>query len=190
MHGRLLQGALICSLLGFLPSPLRCQAIPLARRVAGQAPSGSSLSFSVTPSLVDFALLSKGVSMGSSPVQMTLSWGQNSCRFGCKVRTYAYFANPTAALSGGGTPTWNIPSADVYGQVPGGFPTTYSPFVQSNPITGSLGSLLLFEQKTHGRFGAARSNTFQLYLEINLANQPQLPAGSYTGVLFIQAETF
>ncbi len=190
MQGRLLRAALICSLIGCLPSTLRCQAIPLARRSAGQAPSGSSLSFSVTPSLVDFALVSKGISVGSLPVQMTLSWGQNSCRYGCRVRTYAYFANPNAALSGGGIPAWNIPSAEIYGQVPGGVATTYSPFVQSNPITGSSGSLLLFEQRTNGSFGAAGSSTFQLYLEINLANQPQLPAGSYTGIMFIQAETF
>lgn len=190
MSGRLLRWALICSLLGNTPSIARGQAIPLVRPAAGTTSSASSLSLSVAPSVVDFTLVAKGVAQGSLPVQITLSWSQNFCRFGCRVRTYAYFADPSAALSGVGTPKSNIPSAEVYGQVPGGTPTTYSPFVQTNPMTGSAGSLLLFQQQTRGRFRATRSISHQLYLEINLANQPQLPAGNYTGIMFIQAETF
>lgn len=190
MHGRSLRGAVVGGLLGCLSTGLVCQAIPLVRRSAATSASGTTLSLSVTPSLVNFALVSKGVALGSLPVQITLGWGQRSCRFGCRVRAYAYFTNPNAALSGGAAPVGTIPSSEVYGQVPGGVPTTYSPFVQSNPMTGSSGSLFLFEQRTNGKFGAAGSSTKQLNLEINLVNQPQLPAGSYSGIMFIQAQVF
>jgi hypothetical protein len=136
---------------------------------------------------VSFLLLSKGVATGSSAVAVTTTWGGGACLFTCAIKLYAYFSNATAALSGG-TPVVNIPSSAVLGQMPTGTPTAYTAFTQSNPIGGAGASLLLFTQ-SYAFIAPAGNRTDALNLEINLASQPQLPAGTYSGTLFIQAQS-
>lgn len=147
----------------------------------------SSLSISVAPSSVNFQLVSKGVAVGSSAVQITTSWGGTLCLFTCTINVYGYFTSAGGALAGG-SPAVDIPSSEVLGQVTTGIPTTYTAFTQSNPIGGAGASLELFSQ---GFFllSGTNSRTDALSLEINLTNQPQLPSGSYSGTLFIQAQS-
>jgi hypothetical protein len=106
----------------------------------------------------------------------------------CTINLYGYFSNAAAALSGGGSPVVNIPSSEVLGQVPTGSPTSFTSFTQSAPLGGAGASLLLFTQSFFLIAGGG-SRTDALSLEINLANQPQLPAGTYSGTLFIQAQS-
>lgn len=146
----------------------------------------SSLSISASPSSVSFHLVSKGVATGSSAVEITTSWSGSFCIFTCTINLYGYFANANAALSGG-SPVVNIPTSEVLGQVTTGVPTTYTAFTQSNPIGGAGASLQLVQQSFLLLTGSG-SRTDALSLEINLANQPQLPAGSYYGTLYIQAQ--
>jgi len=148
----------------------------------------SSLTVTASPSSASFHLVSKGVAAGSSAINITTTWGGSTCRFTCTIKLYAYFSSATAALSGGGSPVVNIPSSEVLGQVPTGTPTTYTAFTQSNPLGGAGASLLLFQQSFFLVAGGS-SRTDALSLEINLANQPQLPAGSYSGTLYIQAQS-
>lgn len=121
------------------------------------------------------------------PVEITTSWGGSLCLLTCTINVYGYFASANAALSGG-SPVVSIPSSEVLGQVTTGIPTTYTPFTQSNPLGGSGASLELL---TQGFFilSGNNSRTDALQLEINLTNQPQLPAGSYSGTLYIQAQS-
>lgn len=93
----------------------------------------------------------------------------------------------TAALAGG-SPVVDIPSSEVLGRVTTGTPTTYTAFTQSNPLGGSGASLLLVKETFHPSTGGG-SRTDALSLEINLANQPQLPAGTYSGTLYIEAQS-
>jgi hypothetical protein len=166
-------------------------AVPQAVRVGARAirPNTvvSSLTVAASPAFVSFHLVSKGIATGSSSVAVTTTWGGNVCLVTCTIKLYAYFPNANAALSGG-TPVVNIPSSAVLGQMPTGTPTAYTAFTQSNPLGVAGASLLLFTQ-TYLAIAPAGNRTDALNLEINLANQPQLPAGTYSGTLFIQAQS-
>jgi hypothetical protein len=81
----------------------------------------------------------------------------------------------------------NIPSSEVLGQVTSGTPTSYTAFTQSNTVGTANGGLLLYTQ-TLTSSNRSSNRTDNLNLEINLGAQPQLPAGSYTGLLNIQAQ--
>ena len=151
------------------------------------ATSVSSLSISVTPSNVSFQLVSKGVATGSVPVEITTSWGGTLCLLTCTINVYGYFTSANAALSGG-SPIVNIPSSEVLGQVTTGIPTSYTAFTQSNPFGGAGASLELVSQSFFIISGGS-SRTDPLQLEIDLTSQPQLPAGAYSGTLYIQAQS-
>jgi hypothetical protein len=108
------------------------------------------------------------------------------CRH-CKISLYGYSPNANAALSGG-SPVVNISTSEVLGQVPTGSPTSYTSFTQSNPLGGAGANLLLFTQSFYLIAGAG-SRTDALSLEIILASQRQLPAGTYSGTPFIQTQS-
>lgn len=147
----------------------------------------SSLSLTASPASVSFHLVSKGVANGSSAVQVTTTWDGSICLFTCTVNVYAYFANGNSALSGG-SPIVNIPSSAILGQVPTGIPTSFTPFTQSSPFGGAGASLQLMQQSVFLlTFGSSRTDA--LNLQIDLSSQPQLPAGTYTGTLYIQAQS-
>jgi hypothetical protein len=101
----------------------------------------------------------------------------------CKLNLYGYFSSSGAALTGG-TPAVNIPSSAVLGQVPTGSPLTYTPFTRSNPMSSA--SLLLLCELFMGGGNGSRTDT--LNMEIDLEDLPQLPAGTYTGTLYLQAQ--
>lgn len=146
----------------------------------------SSLSVSVTPSEVSFTLVSNGVAKGSSAISVTTAWNATTCAPTCTVNLYGYFTSATSALTGG--TGGSIPSSAVLGQVPTGKPTTYTAFTQTGPFGGSAASLFLFSQSITGH-ASKTSRTDALSLEIDLSGHPQQPAGSYTGTLYIQAQT-
>lgn len=165
------------------------QAIRVARSQAvSPNMTVGSMTVSASPSSVSFRLVSRGVAPGSNAVNITTTWGGSLCLLSCTINLYAYFSGANAALSGGGSPVVNIPAAEVLGQVTTGNPTSFTAFTQSNPLGGAGASLLLFEQSFFLITGGG-SRTDSLHLEINLENQPQLPAGSYSGTLYIQAQS-
>ena len=178
---------LICCLTGFLPASAVPQVVRVGARKVRPDTSVSALSVSASPASVSFQLQSKGVATGSSAVAVTTTWGGAVCLATCTIKLYGYFSNANAALSGG-SPVVNIPTSEVLGQVTTGTPTTFTSFTQSGPLGGAGASLLLFTQ-TFALVATAGSRTDALNLEINLAGQPQLPAGSYSGTLFIQAQS-
>lgn len=180
-------GLLIYALTGFMPASATPQAVAVGRQKVTPDTPVSSLTVSASPAFVSFHLVSKGIATGSSSVVVTTTWGGNFCLFTCTINLYGYFSNANAALSGG-SPVVNIPSSSVLGQVPTGSPTSFTPFTQSSPLGGAGASLLLFTQSfTHIAQPGHRNDT--LNLEIDLANQPQLPAGTYSGTLYIQAQS-
>jgi hypothetical protein len=142
------------------------------------------LTVSATPALVSFPLVSGGVASGSSAIAIT-----TGCVLSVGLPTqftlYGYFASSAAALSGG-SPVSNIPSSDVLGEVPTGSPTTFTAFTQSGPLGAAGSSLLLWTTTTDLCLFSNRIDN--LSLEINLASLPQLPAATYTGTLFLEAQ--
>ena len=180
---------LVCLLMGFGTGSGAGQAIRVVRSQAVTPNTAvGSLTVTASPSSVNFHLVSRGVASGSNAVNITTSWGGSLCLLTCTINLYAYFSGANSALSGGGSPAVSIPASEVLGQVPTGSPTSYTAFTQSNPLGGAGASLLLFQQSFFLITGGG-SRTDSLNLEINLANQPQLPAGSYSGTLYIQAQS-
>jgi hypothetical protein len=142
---------------------------------------GGSVTVTAAPAFVNFRLISNGVAASSSGVGVTTTW--TGLRRLSKLNLYGYFSGAGAALSGGSPPV-NIPTSAVLGQVPTGSPSEYTPFTQSNPIGGA--SLLLYRELSMNLGNGFRTDT--LNMEINLEGLPQLPAGTYTGTLYLQAQ--
>jgi hypothetical protein len=184
---RIIGAVVLTGILALSAANAAAQAVRVGPARPTPASPVSSLSISVTPSNVSFQLVSKGVATGSVPVEITTSWGGSLCLLTCTINVYGYFASASAALAGG-SPVVDIPSSEVFGQVTTGIPTTYTAFTQSNPFGGAGASLELLSQGFFILSGSS-SRTDPLQLEINLTNQPQLPAGSYSGTLYIQAQS-
>jgi hypothetical protein len=179
--------ALLCGIAFLLSIPAEAQAIHVNRKLSAHpdTPVGS-ISVSATPSSVSFSLVTNGVASGSSAINITTTWTSTLCLFTCTVNLYAYFSSASAALSA--TTGGAIPSSAVLGEVPTGTPTTFTAFTQSNPLGGAGASLQLYSQSIVLYTGDS-SRTDALSLEINLNGTPQQPAGTYSGTLYIQAQT-
>lgn len=144
-----------------------------------------SLTISANPSTVNFALVSGATATGSAPVAITTSWVLKTTR--ANVNLYSWFATPSAALTDGGSPANNIASSLVLGQVTTGAPTSYTAFSQSNTLGTASGGLQLFTQAISST-NRTSTRTDNLNLQINLTTLPQLPAGTYTGIITLQAQ--
>ena len=162
-----------------------CQLNSNTASVALKATLTESLTVAATPRAVSIPLVSGGVATGSSPVAITTAWVLNGGR--TAVTLVGYFSSATAALTDGATTPNNIPASEVLGQVTTGTPTTFTPFTQTAPLGPAGAGLTLFSLPLTSTNQTA-SRTDNLLLEINLASQPQLPAGTYTGTLNIQAQ--
>lgn len=180
--------ALALACVAFSAASAGAQALPIgAPRPSPQLQIGGTLSVTATPSLVNFNLVQGGTAHGSAGINITTTWTGSFCLLACTISTYAYFTSAAAALSGGGTPPTNIPSSAVFGQVSTGG-SDYNPFTNTTPLGGANAGLTIFQQGYFLlTFGGSRTDV--LNLEINLAGQPKLAAGNYSGILYIQAES-
>ena len=142
-----------------------------------------TLTVAATPSTASFTLVSGGTS-NASTVSITTTWILNGSR--TSVVLDGYFASAAAALSSS-APVSNIPTSDVFGLMSTGTPTTYTAFTQTAALGTAGTGLTLFSQSiTASNRAANRTDT--LSLEIQLSATPQLPAGTYTGTLTLQAQ--
>lgn len=162
-----------------------CQLNSNTASVALRATLTESLTVAATPRTVAIPLVAGGIATGSSPVAITTTWVLSGGR--TAVTLVGYFSSATAALTNGAATPTNIPASEVLGQVTTGTPTTFTAFTQTAPLGPAGAGLTLFSLPLTTTNQAA-SRTDNLVLEINLAGQPQLPAGAYTGTLNIQAQ--
>jgi hypothetical protein len=162
-----------------------CQLTSNTASVALKATLGESLTVAATPSAVTIPLVSGGTATGTSPVAITTTWVLSATR--TAVTLVGYFSSATVALTDGAATPDNIPASEVLGQMTTGTPTSFTAFTQTAPLGAAGAGLTLF---TPGLSPTNRTanRTDNLNLEINLASQPQLPAGTYTGTLNIQAQ--
>jgi hypothetical protein len=189
MTKKTLSGLFIAALLTAASGPVAlCQLNSNTATISLSATLGESLSISATPTSTSFNLVPGGTAQGTAPVAITTSWVLSGGR--SSVTLSSWFASAAQALTSGGSSPVYIPTSEVLGQVTTGSPTTFTAFTQS-PGTGGLGvagaSLVLFTQPISGTNRNA-NRTDNLNLEINLTSQPQLPAGTYTGTLNLQAQ--
>jgi hypothetical protein len=175
-------GCALCFLLCLGSGGAFAQAVRVGKgQVLPTVSDGGSVTITAAPALLTFQLISGGVAAADSSVVVATTWTGHSRR--SALNLYGYFSAAGAALSGG-WPTVNIPSVAVLGQVLTGPARTYSPFTQSNPVAGA--SLLLFCELFLS--GSNGSRTDSLSIQIDLTGSPRLPAGRYSGTLFLQAQ--
>ena len=153
--------------------------------VALTATLAESLTISATPATVTFTLASGAAATGSAPVVITTNWLLKPTR--ATVVLDGYFASATAALTDASSPANNIPSSEVFGQVTTGTPTTFTAFTQTAALgAAGAGLALLSQSVTSANRNSTRTDN--LNLKIDLTSHPQLPAGSYSGTLTLQAQ--
>jgi hypothetical protein len=175
-------GVVLCVL---IPSVSRAQVLSNAGTVNLNATMAQALSLSITSgSTVNFTLVNGGTADGNVPVVVQTSWNLNPLVVGT-VTLYGYFSTPTQAL-GDGTGNY-ITSAAVRGRMTTGTPVTYLPFTQTNVVGPAAGSLLLYSEVVTA-LNAVKTRTDNLDLRIDLTALT-IPAGTYTGVLTVQARS-
>jgi hypothetical protein len=69
-----------------------------------------------------------------------------------------------------------------------GVPVSFTPFTQTGPFGGAGAGLQLVSGGSLVSLGGSRTDV--LSLKINLGSLPQLPAATYTGTLYVQAQEF
>jgi hypothetical protein len=142
-----------------------------------------SLTVAAAPGAVTFTLNAGGSADGSAPVVITTSWVLGPTR--TAVNLYGFFASATAALTDGSS--HNIASANVFGQVTTGAPSSYTAFTQTTPFGAAGAGLQLLSQTINsGNVVGTRSDN--LGIRIDLTSSPQTPAAVYTGTLSIRAQ--
>jgi hypothetical protein len=119
-----------------------------------------------------------------APIPVTTAWEVDPQQTAA-VSLVAYFQQPARALA---SPGAAIPASAVQGRLPSGGPKAFAPFVGGPVSAGSAvagaagGTLVLFTQpiSESNAIGGRRDN---LQVRIDLTGAPELPAGSYTGIL-------
>jgi hypothetical protein len=170
--------------IALLPGAFGQTVTSTAAAVALTGTVSETLTVAATPLTLTFALVPSATAAASGPISIVTTWVLGSSN--TSVELDGYFASATAALSDGAATPFLIPSSDVLGQVTTGTPTTFTAFTGTG-VTGTAGAgLILFTQPiTDANRSATRTDA--LNLEVNLLATPQLPAGTYTGTLTIQA---
>jgi hypothetical protein len=165
------------------------QAVPCCAQVLNsgastislQAVLSQSVSVTLSASAVNFTLTAgSSINPGSTSITATTSWtlrpSVNS------VKLYAFFSSSAAALSDGAGD--NIPSADFQISNNGG---AFNVLTATVPFGGANAGLMLSSTPILGN-NKTGSRTDAMNFNINLAPLPNLPAGTYTGTLTIQAQ--
>lgn len=139
-----------------------------------------SLSLSAAPGTVNFTPLnSNGVTNGDSAITINAAWVLQTAR--TDIYVYSYFAS-TTALTNTSNATYTIPVGSVKGSVNGGAAAAFtgnSPFAAGSSLTVARVNI------TGVNKNSSRSDTLSLTVDTTGAG---LPAGTYTGTLFIQAQ--
>lgn len=153
-----------------------------AQPIALNATLTETLTVSLTANAVSFALTpGSATNAGSTNITATTAWVLKPGR--TAVGVYAYFATSTAALTDG-APGDNIPSSAFFIS-DNGLPS--AALTNSVTFSGANAGLQLANVAITGA-NKNSSRTDVMAFNINLSTLPQLPAGTYTGTLNIQAQ--
>jgi hypothetical protein len=148
--------------------------------VALNAVMSEKISVSALPGTVNFTPLnSNGVTNGDSAVTIDTSWVLNPSRGSLNV--YAYFSS-TTAMTNSADATYTIPSSSVDAAVNGGSATAFtgnSPFATGSSLTIATVNII------GNNRNSSESDSLALSVDTTGAG---LPAGTYTGTLYVQAE--
>lgn len=152
-----------------------------ASPIALQARLLDSLSVTLSANAVNFNLTAGSANNpGSTAIMATTTWTLDPNV--ASVNLYAFFSSSAAALTDGAGN--NIPSADFQISANGG---PFTALTNTVPFGGSNAGLQISSIRILG-YNKSGSRTDNMNFNINLAPLPNLPAGTYTGVLTVQAQ--
>lgn len=152
-----------------------------ARPIALNAVLSDSVTVTLSASAVNFTLTAgSGANPGSTSITATTSWTLKPSVGNVKV--YAFFSNSASALTDGAGN--NIASADFQISDNGG---AFSALTNTVPFGGANAGLQLSSTAILGNNRTGAHNDVMNF-NINLTPLPNLPAGTYTGTLTIQAQ--
>ena len=157
-----------------------------AQPIALNAQLAESLTLNLTANAVNFTLAAGSNSNpGSTGITATTTWVLKPGR--TAVGVYAYFASSAAALTDGGVPTPNnIPTSAFFISDNGGASTALT---ATTPFGGANAGLRLANVAITGlNKNASRTDAMAFNIDLSGGTLPQLPAGTYTGTLNIQAQ--
>lgn len=152
-----------------------------ASTISLNAVLNDSITVSLSSNAVNFTLTQGSASNpGSTAVTATTTWLLKPSVGSLKV--YAFFSSSTSALTDGAGN--NIPSADFQISNNGG---AFNALTNTVPFGGANAGLQLSSTPILGN-NRSGSRTDNMNFNINLVPLPNLPAGTYTGTLTIQAQ--
>jgi len=124
---------------------------------------------------------------GSAPIVVTTAWSNLNPGAAKPLTVWAYFGSASAALahlSACGAVCPDIPSSAVELRINGG---PLSPINQTGPFGAAGAARQIFSVRIVGS-NKTGIEVDTLAFNINLSTLPNLPADSYSGTLFIQAQ--
>lgn len=174
--------AALALVLAMSAAPVQAQVQnSVASPIALQAVLSDSISLTLSGSAVNFNLVAGSANNpGSTAVTATTTWTLKPSVGSLKI--YAFFSSSTSALTDGTGN--NIPSADFQISDNGG---AFNPLTNTVPFGGANAGLQLSSTRILGNNKTGTRNEVMNF-NINLTTLPNLPAGTYTGTLTIQAQ--
>lgn len=152
-----------------------------ASPIALQAVLIESITVTLSGNAVNFNLVAgRANNPGSTPVTATTTWVLKPSVG--SLNLYAFFSSSGSALTDGGGN--NIPSADFQISDNAG---PFTALTHTVPFGGANAGLQLSSTKILGNNKSGTRNDVMNF-NINLGPLPNLPAGTYTGTLTIQAQ--
>lgn len=154
-----------------------------ASPIALNAVLSDSITLTLSGNAVNFTLVGgSATNPGSTGITATTTWVLRPSVNSLKL--YAFFSSSTAALSDGAG--HNIPSADFQISANG---SAFAALTNTVAFGGANAGLQVSSVPIRG-FNKTGTNSDVMTFNINLAPLPNLPAGTYTGTLTIQAQAF
>jgi hypothetical protein len=147
--------------------------------------AANSLTINVSATSVTFTLIpGTALNVGTPSLSITSTYNV-SIRQTANITLYAFFSSPTAALKHTqATNTVDIPTSAVQGNPNG---TGYVSFTSTSPFSAAATAMKVWNAIVTGS-SKDQNRTDTLILNINLSSLPQLPADTYSGTLFLQAQ--
>jgi len=154
-----------------------------AQAITLNATLAESLTLSLTANSVNFTLAAgSATNAGSTNITATTAWTLKASR--TAVGVHAYFTTAAAALTDGAGN--NIPSSAFFIADNGGASTA---LVNTVAFGGANAGLQLANVAiTNANRASSRTDVMAFNINLSGGTLPQLPAGTYTGTLNIQAQ--
>jgi hypothetical protein len=182
MQGKLGVLAALVLAAAILTAPVQAQVRNSgASPIALNAVLADSITLTLSGNAVNFNLVAGNASNpGSTSITATTTWTLKPSVG--NLRLYAFFSSSTSALSDGAGN--NIPSADFQISANAG---PFAALTNTVPFGGANAGLLVSTVRILGN-NKTGTHSDVMNFNINLTPLPNLPSGTYTGTLTIQAQ--